>query len=389
MNVMPQHRKVSLAYIAPTRIPGIAANGFQVMKMAEALCARYPQTTLIATGEETSLPDGASLRKRYGVQNLPTLRLLPAEGRLGIHLFNLRSALLARRMQADVILTRSIGAAAIAARLGIPVVWECHGLPQGFEKRYWTMLAGARGFRRLVVISSALERLMAAQHPEVAGLDVIVAHDGVDVTRFSGLPTPTAAKIAAGRDTARPVAGYAGHLYAGRGIDIIFACAQALPHWSFLIAGGQPKDVAAARRECERRDLANVELIGFVDNAELPGRLAVADVLLMPYQRRVMVSGGRLDTAQWMSPLKMFEYMAMGRPIIASDLPVLREVLDEGCARLVVPDDASQWIEALLELGQDASQSQALADAARQRVAEYDWKNRSRRILDGIAAEAA
>ena len=374
-----------LAYIAASFIPGLAANSFQIMKMSEAI-ATAPRDVVLVAARGNGPVDTDALRRSYGIARVPPFHFIPLRPRWGIHEFNLRAAWFARRIGASLVLSRSVGAAAIAARLGLPTIWECHGPPQGFERRYWSMLVGAKGFRRLVVISDALRRIMTEQYPQIADLDVIVAHDGVDIARFSNIPPPEAAKRAAGRDPARPIAGYAGHLYEGRGIDVILDCARALPHWTFLVAGGAPADVAALTRRCQELDLSNVELLGFVENAELPGRLAVADVLLMPYQRRVMVSGGRLDTAQWMSPLKMFEYMAMGRAIVASDLPVLREVLDDSCAVLVEPDRSADWIAALERAINDRTRWQSLSDAARQRVTAYGWPMRVRRMFEGIGA---
>lgn len=374
----------TVAYIAASRIPGQAANSFQVMKMAQALLVEVGGGLLIAARGEGAGAGGKNLRRQYGVKRMLPMRLLPLSGRFGIHLFNTRAALLAKRCGAKVVLSRSIGAAAIAARFGIPTVWECHAPPQGFEKVYWSILHKARAFRRLVVISDALREILSARFPETREVDVVVAHDGVDLDLYKSLPTPEEAKRVAGRSPSRPVAAYAGHLYAGRGIDIILKCAEALPEWSFVIAGGNPDDIAAVRERCDALGLSNVELIGFVENSELPARLAAADALLMPYQRKVMVSGGRLDTAQWMSPLKMFEYLAMGRAIVASDLPVLREVLDDEAAVLVPPDDVNAWVDALSRLYECKALQSQLAIAACLRSTEYTWTRRVRRILDGI-----
>lgn len=350
--------------------------------MAEALSGLVDRVVLIAThGDGPPQPD--VLRRTYGISHLPDLRLLGAKGRFGIHLFNLRAALVASRLSPALVLSRSVGAAAFAARLGLPTVWECHAPPRRAERLYWRLLSRARGFRRLVVISEALAGIMRESHPECRDLDILVAHDGVDISQFDGIPDAADARRQVGRPPDRPVAAYAGHLYAGRGIELILDCAEALPHWTFLISGGMGEDVARVLEVVRRRGLENVELTGFVENAALPGTLAVADVLLMPYQRRVMVSGGALDTARWMSPLKMFEYLAMGRAIIASDLPVLREVLDDSVAALVEPDRAGDWIASLRRLESPDCRA-LLAATARDRARRYAWSTRAGRIAEGL-----
>jgi glycosyltransferase involved in cell wall biosynthesis len=373
----------SVVHVAPSRIPGRAANAFQVFKMAEAFVSLGFRTHLFAGATAQAAPTEEELRRLYGVARLPDLRLMPIRGRFGIHLFNLRVALAASRLKPDAVVSRSVGAAAICASFGLPTVWECHAPPHGVERLYWRRLRRSRGFRRVAVISAALAQLMEDIHPETKCLDVVVAHDGVDVARYAHIPSPDAAKAAAGLPPSQPVAAYAGHLYEGRGIGLILDCAAALPHWRFRIAGGTEADLRTTADVIARRSLGNVDLLGFIENAALPETLAAADVLLMPYQRRVMVSGGRLDTARWMSPLKMFEYLAMGRAIVSSDLPVLREVLTDANALLADPDDAGAWITALRRL-EDGALRVRLSDDARETARRYDWRRRAEIMLAGL-----
>ena len=350
------------------------------MKMAQALLELDPNLlTITARGTKNYSKD--EIKSFYGLTTNPEITRFPASGRIGIHKFNLRAAFLARRVGAKRVLSRSIGAAALTARLKIPTIYECHAPPQGFEKKYWNILFKSKDFLRLAVISNALREIMFKTFPETANIDVVVAHDGVDLDRFRDLKDARTAKQEAGRNPDQLIAGYAGHLYAGRGIELILTCAQSLSDWKFVIVGGTDEDVRHYTDQAMQRGLNNIEFWGFVPNGALAEKLAIADVLLMPYQKSVAVSGGNLDTAQWMSPLKMFEYMAMKRAIIASDLPVLREVLDDQTAVIVKPDDAGEWVQALLMLETDSSRTR-FSDAAVKSAACYDWRNRAKQILD-------
>jgi glycosyltransferase involved in cell wall biosynthesis len=131
--------------------------------------------------------------------------------------------------------------------------------------------------------------------------------------------------------------------------------------------------------------IENVHAMGFIPNLELPLHQAACDVLLMPYERRISVSSGG-DTARFASPLKVFEYLAAGRAIISSDLPVLREVLDEGNAMLVPPEDPEPWDEALSFLMNHPDQRETLALQARQDAGQYAWVERVKRALKGLDA---
>ncbi len=123
--------------------------------------------------------------------------------------------------------------------------------------------------------------------------------------------------------------------------------------------------------------------MGFVPNSQLPLIQAACDVLMMPHERRVSASGGG-DIARFTSPMKMFEYLASGRAIIASDLPVLREVLNENNAVLIAPEDIDAWNGTLRVLEIHENRRHALGDQARIDAAKYTWVERARRALEDL-----
>lgn len=102
----------------------------------------------------------------------------------------------------------------------------------------------------------------------------------------------------------------------------------------------------------------------------------------MPYQRRVTVAGSGRDTVQWMSPLKMFEYLGAGRLVIASDLPVLREVLDDDIAVLADPEDIDTRSTVIRHVAKDSQWGQSRrSTAARLFAAQHGWRARRRRCI--------
>ena len=110
--------------------------------------------------------------------------------------------------------------------------------------------------------------------------------------------------------------------------------------------------------------------------------MARLDVMLAPYQRRVAIYGNSGDTSRWMSPLKIFEYMAARKPMIASDMPVLREVLDDSNAILVDPEDVDAWQNALTSLRDPERREQLGTKAHQDFVAYYTWRARADRVLE-------
>jgi glycosyltransferase involved in cell wall biosynthesis len=120
-----------------------------------------------------------------------------------------------------------------------------------------------------------------------------------------------------------------------------------------------------------------------VPNERIPLYQSAADVLLMPYGRAVTTSSGG-NTAEFCSPMKMFEYMAAGRAILTSDLPVLREVLNETRAVFSPLGQSEAWELALGGLLTNPEKRQALGRSARSAVEQYSWVNREQRVLEGF-----
>jgi glycosyltransferase involved in cell wall biosynthesis len=213
--------------------------------------------------------------------------------------------------------------------------------------------------------------------------DVVIAPNGVELERFASLPDPERARQTLGLREA-PTVLCAGHLYAGRGADLFLALAESTPRASFVWVGGRPDDVQEWSGKAQARGLTNVTFLGFVPNVELPRYLAAADVLLMPYARSIFGSSGSADSAAVASPMKMFEYMAAGRAILTSDLPVIREVLDDSSAVFCEPGDVAAWTSALKSLLDDPARRQSLAPNARRNVEQYTWLARAQKILAGM-----
>jgi glycosyltransferase involved in cell wall biosynthesis len=145
--------------------------------------------------------------------------------------------------------------------------------------------------------------------------------------------------------------------------------------------GGRPEDIDAWKQRVESD---NILFTGFVPNQNLPLYQSAADILLMPYSRAIMGSSGSADSAAVASPMKMFEYMAAGRAIVSSDLPVIREVLNERNAVFCKPDEVGDWrlvIESLLD---DEPRRTDLGNQARGDAQGYTWVARAQRIMNGF-----
>ncbi|GAB4502865.1 MAG: hypothetical protein Fur0035_24230 [Anaerolineales bacterium] len=371
--------------ISGSVVPSSVANSIQAMKACHALAQLGHDVTLIVPAEASGAAAGRAweaLRAQYGLETRFRIEWLPAASR---RLFFLAAVRRAKSLKPDLLYVWPLQTAVLGLMLGLPVILEMHDLPSGRVGPLWyRYFRDFRGKKRITVITKALrealnERFGAFLRPA----DVILAPNGVELERFAALPAPEEARRLLGLSPA-PTVACAGHLYAGRGVETFLDLAARLSGARFLWAGGKAEDVERWRGESAARGLSNVTFTGFINNAQLPLYLAAADVLLMPYARQIGISSGEGHSAQISSPMKMFEYLAAGRAILASDLPVFREVLNEENAVFCPPENLNMWQGALQSLLDAPARRAALAEQARRDAQNYSWMARARRILDGF-----
>lgn len=375
---------MKIAAVSTSRIPSDTANSIQVMKACQGL-ARLGHTLrlLVPAAAPFAPADEQQLREQYGIDTPFEISWLPANPRLKRNDFAWTAVRQARRWGADLLYTWTGQSAVFALLRGMPVVFEVHDLPTGRVGPLWYQLFfRLPGRKRLLPITQALRARLEASFPALPPEQVVIAPNGVDLEQYANLPPAPEARRAVGLREALTVL-CAGHLYAGRGVDLFLGLAERFPDAQFVWVGGRPQDVEQTRALAGQRGLRNVVLTGFVSNRRLPSYQAAADVLLMPYGRVIAGSSGG-NSADICSPMKMFDYLAAGRAILSSDLPVIHEVLDESTARFAAPEDLPAWSAALGELLADAVLRGRLAAKARAAAGRYSWKARAERALAGF-----
>ena len=386
---------MKIALIAPTYLPARRANTIQVMKMAQAFTNLGHQVRVLVPGMADNGQEGElqweKLASHYGLQSVFEVVWLPVRPYMRRYDYGFLAVRAAQKWEADLVYTRLPQAAVIAAWKRMETIYEIHDIPQGtVGPVLFRSYLKAPGARRLVTITQALkDEIINRFGLKDSPPPIVVALDGVDLDRYQDIPKPTDARRLfnaqsnLNMDEERFTIGYTGHLYSGRGVELMLGMAERLPNITFMLTGGEHEDVTNLRIRVESRNLRNVILTGFIPNSELPCYQAACDLLLMPYQRKVAGSSGG-DISKYLSPMKLFEYMACGRPILSSDLPVFREVLNERNAVLIIPDDIDQWIENIEALISDSDTRRELSERAKMDVKQYTWKTRAERILSGI-----
>ncbi len=387
---------MTVLYLADTRFPIERANGAQTMATCRALALRGHDVTLIVRPDTATPPRDPF--EYYGVSRPDRLTIRTigsAPGSLRRVRF-LAGAMFASTSTRGVIMTRDLGLAAWLARTPgarTRLVYESHGMADVVSAEMPALLG-----RPSSAPSPAKRRRLARREETVwrrAAAYVTITQALADDlrARFGDRPhvhvVPDGGPAPFDRRTperARPIVGYAGHLYPWKGVDVFVRALAAVPEVDGLIIGGHPAehDLQRVRELATSMGVAGrITFTGHVAPTDVIDRLAEASCLVLPNTSSSI-------SERYTSPLKLFEYLALGRAIVASDLPAIREVLtDDVTALLVPPGDVAAMAAAFRRLADDAALGGRLASAAHALAPHYTWDARAERLESALRAAAA
>ncbi len=249
--------------------------------------------------------------------------------------------------------------------------YEVHDFPERKQGFYRSLL---RRMRWVLATNTWKGGELARMEPSVKR-KLIVEPNAVDIEAFGNGGNKEEARVKLDLPRDKKLAIYTGHLYAWKGVDTLSEAAKVLPEdMRVVFVGGTEKDILRFKESYggEKR----IMIIGHRPHDEMPLWQAAADVLVVPNTGKEAIS------AHYTSPMKLFEYMASGRPIVASDLPSVREMLSEKNAILVVPDDPQALAEGIVRAFDPSTQ--ILADRAREDIKRHSWTARAERISEFI-----
>jgi glycosyltransferase involved in cell wall biosynthesis len=376
-------------------VQGFVAEGHEVREVGlEPIVAPRPR----AKGRGDSASDGARRRTRpwRGIDLLPRPLLELAEDAYSLVAWRM-VAREAARFRPDFVYERhafgNAGGVYAANRLGIPVVLEVNS-PLVDE------LAATRGVsfpalaRRLeafvlrradlvVVVSEAL-RAFALSRGGREGR-VLAIPNAVDAEAFRPLDDErrTEARgrlgLVSNGDGPGLVLGFSGFVRDWHRLDLVLSCLARpeLARARLVVVGEGPGSPSIARRAADLGIADRVLQVGDRRHEEMPGIVAALDVALLP------------GAPAYASPLKLYEYLAAGLPVVAPDQENLREVLrDRDNALLFAPGDADALASALVELNGDAALRARLGARARDTVTDEKrtWRAVARRVVDEVKA---
>lgn len=372
---------MKIAYVANARIPTEKAHGYQIMRTCLEWKKAGADVTLYVPERTNHIAEEAfsfyGLEKAFEVVSVKCFEGVRFARILGPLAFHLQSrSFLGKLWESNAIsagttvFTRDADAVSFFSGRGFSCIYNAHNWPSR-DGRIKRLLRGAKG---VVCNSKGTESAVRASLDK----PTIVVHNAADSNLFRNAP-----KAELRRELGMPVdmkiVTYVGHLYGWKGTSIIIPLAERLRgegDVAFKVIGGTPDDIERFSRTLRQSGLDSVELLGYKKKELVPKYLAASDILLLPN----MPSGE--ESMRYTSPIKLFEYMASGVPIVASDLPSLRDILPPDAGFFATAGDAESFASAI----RSALSSGALAGAKASRALEesinYSWAAQARKALD-------
>lgn len=371
---------MKIVYLSRSIIPSRTANSIHVMNMCHAFASLGHDVTLLAPWtkklEEKGVDD---IFHFYGVEKSFKLEKLysPNLKYLKKRIYSIRCLNRINEIKPDLVYGRDeVLAFYLASKAGYPVSFEKH-MPLGessFNDYFFRKMMLADNKARLILNCDPLKTMYHRNHG-VALEKMYAAQNGSKAVNINELPEGVIV------DGDQINIGYVGSLFKGRGIDIIIALAQRVNTATFHIIGGDAKDIAYWKVVAKSDNLV---FHGFVEPQITYRYRNMCDILLAPYQ--TADEGNKISSYQ--SPIKLFEYMSSQKAIICSDLPNIREILDETKASLVSHVIIEEWVNALETLIENQEYRDQIAKNAYQDfLHNYTWQARAKKILDYLSDE--
>jgi glycosyltransferase involved in cell wall biosynthesis len=357
-------------YFINTDVTNTRAHTIQILNTLSATATHVP-IELVAPRYHQNI-DIEGLKGRHDLTTLPRINLIynfgfKSPGSVSFLLFNLSSFffLLARIGEVSFIYLRStyfLPMALFARLAGIPCFYETHRIPltPGEKWRDDLMSRLSSGF---VLISDHVRK-----YYEQYGKTALVVHDAVHLERFTTSVDKEKIRNELGLAPTDKICTYTGTVSRLKGVDYLIEAAKLLPETIFLLIGPvrDEFDISLWPK--------NVRALGYKEQKDLPGFLKISDVLVIPHP----------DSEYSQSPMKLFEYMASGVPVVSTRLESLIEILNAENAVLVEPNNAESLADGIkLTLG-DKNKSDTISKRAFEDVQEYTWEKRGQKIAEFI-----
>ena len=380
---------MKLLYIANQRLPTEKAYGVQIAKMCEAFASERLDVKLAYPFRDNHIEDDLisyySVKSSFKVKRIwaPDFYFPGRLDKIAVNIKEVISALLlcfyALTCEVDIIYSRDEWPLYFLSFFKKNLFFEAHKFSDArklFYKRFKKV-----GIKTIVISGGLKDDFLKFGFTSDS---LLLAPDGVDLEEFNIDISKKEARVRMDLPLDRKIVMYTGHLFEWKGADILLQAAKTYNlqpttyNPLFVFVGGMPADIENFRKKAEKLMLNNVLILGHKPHKEIPFFLKAADILVLPNSAKEEIS------RSYTSPLKLFEYMAVNRPIVASNLPSIQEVLDHDNSILVKSDSPEDLVNGIEIILNKPDASSVIAQKALEDVKNYTWQKRAESILKFI-----
>lgn len=382
---------MKIVYITNARLPTEKAHGVQIIKMIEALSSLNNEVVLISPNRiQNEISHKTSVFDFYNVEKIFEHNLInfidPYKYRslmpkffyrffsFLVNLFwGIKSAKIGSKLNGDFYIFRDNTPFSylFCAIFSKKCVIEFHDIPPFLSRLIFKLGLMISGKTVCFAVTNKLSEDLFHKFGKVKNLKKIdTLHDGVDLIKFKNN------KII---ENSTPLLTYCGSLSKSKGIDLIINSAKYINNVEFLIIGGLKVDVDHYKKIANDNGVKNINFIGQVNYSDVPNLLNKSDILLLPS------SAKNIKSRNYTSAMKLFEYMSIGKPIIASNIPSNTEILENNLNCLLFePDNPKSMVEKINTLINDKELNKKITKNSSKLAIKYSWTERSKKMIKRI-----
>ena len=351
-------------YIAETSLTNKSAYSHHVIKMCDAFGQKNCNLILVVPHEKNNLTFKKiknnfllNSKKPFLIKSILNSKIDNFFTRFK---FAIKTSIFAKSQKPNLIVTRSLLSSFCLSILKIPHFLEIHNEIKSFSKFLFLDLnyINSKYIKKVILISNSLKKKF-----DISKNKILILHDGVDNKNFKKFNKIKKIRTAT----------YVGSFYEGRGIEIITNLAQKFKMINFKLYG-QKKKI--------NNKFKNISFFNHIGYNKVPAILAKSDVLLMPYANKVFVKAKNLNTANYCSPLKMFDYLAAGKIILSSKLDGICEVLKHKKNAIIIKEyTLDDWSETFNDLLKHKYNLIKIQNGSIKTAKQYSWNQRVLKIM--------
>ncbi len=369
-------------YITNVRIPTSRAQGYAIMKMCSEFAKIGAKVELFVPGRSNSKIkedpfDFYQIKNNFNIKKISSFDFLGKTKRFGKIAywvdslsFFVSARFFTKINNQDVIYTRDFLTILFFKKYK-NLFLELHDIPRTKLLFRWLI----KKPKIIFVLNKNLKDELIKLG--VSSQKIFIFPSGVDLEQFDIKIDPKDARTKMNLPLDKKIVMYMGHFYKWKGVHTLAEVAKSMPDVNFVFIGGVTPEIGHFISKYQ--DYKNIIVRPFVLRELVPTYLKSADVLVVPNSSEEKIS------SLYTSPLKLLEYMASSIPIVVSDLPSLREIVDESHCLFAKADNPESFKVSIENLLDDSNLSYKISSAARVKVEGYSWKKRAEDILSIIS----